>query len=297
MKILIGPNSNSLGKKILSKLNLTSVNFSFKQFYDGETYLQIDDSVEKEDIIIIQSTYPNQEKSLLEIMLIASTLKEMGADRVIVIIPYLCYARADKRKLKGEVLSHHLTLSYLQSSGVDSILTINVHNKELYLSHDPELEKLNLNVMAYMVKEFFKHRTKAKWVLVGPDKGSEEDILQIATELSLSHFILTKTRDPITHEITTEKPNYDFQNKDVLIIDDIISSGTTAKVACNFILECGANSVAIMFVHVLSRTDVIENLTESGKTTIYSSNTISRDDIEQIDISPILSKFIEDKFL
>lgn len=297
MKILLGPNSDSLGENISKQLDLPIVNFNFKQFYDGETYLQIDDQVENEDILIIQSTYPNQEKSLLEIMLITSTLKELGADRVIAVIPYLCYSRADKRKLKGEALSHHLTLSYLQTSGVDSILTVNVHNKEQYLVQDSGLDKQNLNVLPFMVGEFFKGKDRGNWIIVGPDKGSEEDIIQIANEFSVSYYIMEKSRDPVTHVIQTKRPNFDFNDKNVLIIDDIVSSGTTAKAACSLIFEKGAVSVTILFAHVLSKPDVIADLKKDGDLLVYSSNTITRFDVEQIDISPILSKFIEDKYL
>ncbi|MCK4973138.1 MAG: ribose-phosphate pyrophosphokinase [Candidatus Heimdallarchaeota archaeon] len=297
MKVLIGPNSDSLGENIAKQLDLPHVKINFKHFYDGETYLQIDDQVENEDILIIQSTYPNQEKSLLETMLIASTLKEFGADRVLAIIPYLCYARADKRKLKGEALSHHLTLSYLQNSGVDSILTVNVHNKEQYFVQDSGLDKQNLNVLPFMVGEFLKGKEKNDWIIVGPDKGSETDILQIANEFSISYYILEKSRDPVTHLIQTKKPNFDFNNKNVLIIDDVVSSGTTAKTASSLIFEKGAKSVTILFVHVLSKPDVISDMKKIGDLSVYSSNTVTRTDVEQIDISPILSKFIEDKYL
>lgn len=297
MKILLGPNSDSFGGNISKQLDLPYVNFNFKQFYDGETYLQIDDQVENEDILIIQSTYPNQEKSLLETMLIASTLKELGASRAIAVIPYLCYARADKRKLKGEALSHHLTLSYLQNSGVDSILTVNVHNKEQYLVQNSGLDKQNLNVLPFMVGEFLKGKEKSNWIIVGPDKGSEEEIIQIANEFSISYYIMEKSRDPITHVIQIKKPNFDFSDKNVLIIDDIVSSGTTAKATCSLIFEKGAISVAILFVHVLSKPDIITDLKKISNLLVYSSNTIARDDVEQIDISPILSKFIEDKYL
>jgi ribose-phosphate pyrophosphokinase len=297
MKILLGPNSDSLGKNIAKQLDLPYVNFNFKQFYDGETYLQIDDQVENEDILIIQSTYPNQEKSLLETMLIASTLKELGADRVLAVIPYLCYARADRRKLKGETLSHHLTLSYLQNSGVDIILTVNVHNKEQYFVQDSGLDKQNFNVLPFMVGEFLKGKDKNDWIIVGPDKGSEKDIIQIANEFSISYYILEKSRDPVTHKIQTKKPNFDFSDKNVIIIDDVVSSGTTANNACSLIFEKGANSVAILFVHVLSKPEVITELKKIGNLLVYSSNTITRDDIEQIDISPIISEFIEDKYL
>ncbi|MHA1419246.1 MAG: ribose-phosphate diphosphokinase [Candidatus Heimdallarchaeaceae archaeon] len=297
MKILLGPNSDSLGEYLSKRLDLQFVNFNFKQFYDGETYLQIDDQVINEDILIIQSTYPDQEKSLLETMFIASTLKELGADRVLTIIPYLCYARADKRKLKGESLSHHLTLSYLQNSGVDSILTVNVHNKEQYLIQDSGLDKQNLNVLPFMVGEFLKGKDKSEWIIVGPDKGSEDDIIQIADEFSISYYIMEKSRDPITHIIQTKKPSFNFSDKNVLVIDDVVSSGTTAKTACSLIFEKGAKSISILFVHVLSKPEVIADLKKLGNLMVYSSNTITQDNVEQIDISPILSKFVEDKYL
>ncbi|MHA1347626.1 MAG: ribose-phosphate diphosphokinase [Candidatus Heimdallarchaeaceae archaeon] len=297
MKILLGPNSDSLGEYLSKRLDLQFVNFNFKQFYDGETYLQIDDQVINEDILIIQSTYPDQEKSLLETMFIASTLKELGADRVLTIIPYLCYARADKRKLKGESLSHHLTLSYLQNSGVDSILTVNVHNKEQYLIQDSGLDKQNLNVLPFMVGEFLKGKDKSEWIIVGPDKGSEDDIIQIADEFSISYYIMEKSRDPITHIMQTKKPSFNFSDKNVLVIDDVVSSGTTAKTACSLIFEKGAKSISILFVHVLSKPEVIADLKKLGNLMVYSSNTITQDNVEQIDISPILSKFVEDKYL
>ena len=148
-----------------------------------------------------------------------------------------------------------------------------------------------------MVGEFFKGKDRSNWIIVGPDKGSEEDIIQIANDFSVSYYIMEKSRDPVTHVIQTKRSNFDFNDKNVLIIDDIVSSGTTAKAACSLIFEKGAVSVTILFAHVLSKPDVIADLKKIGNLLVYSSNTITRFDVEQIDISPILSKFIEDKYL
>ena len=174
---------------------------------------------------------------------------------------------------------------------------MNVHNKEQYFTQDSELDKQNLNVIPFMVKEFLSGKEKDEWIIVGPDKGSEKDILQIANEFSLSYYILDKSRDPVTHLIQTKKPNFDFSDKNVLIIDDIVSSGTTAKAACSLIFEEGAKSIAILFVHVLSKPNVITDLKNIVNLIVCYYNKISRSDIEQIDISPIISEFIEEKYL
>ncbi|TET77520.1 MAG: ribose-phosphate pyrophosphokinase, partial [Candidatus Heimdallarchaeota archaeon] len=96
MKILAGPNSEQLAQKIAEQLNLTLLGLSYKYFTDGETYFKIEGNLEKEDVIIVQTTYPNQEKRLLELIFLTNTLKKLGSDKVIAVVPYLCYARADR---------------------------------------------------------------------------------------------------------------------------------------------------------------------------------------------------------
>ena len=102
MKILSGPASRELGKTIASNLDLPLLPINFKYFYDGESYLRIDGSVKNEEIIIVQSTNPPQEKHLVELILLSSALQEMGAEKIIAVIPYLCYSRADRRDLLPE---------------------------------------------------------------------------------------------------------------------------------------------------------------------------------------------------
>ena len=297
MKIITAPNSGSLGDEINKSLNLEKINLSYKHFYDGETYLRIEDSVKDEEIILLQSTYPDQEKSFLELMFINSTLKEFGADKIIAIVPYLSYARADKRKLEGEVLSHQLSVSYLKQSGLDTIVTVNVHNHDLFLNIEEELEKYSLNALTYLVENVMKRHNKGNWVIVGPDFGSKEDVSSIAKEFSLPFCVMEKERDASTHLIKTKKPEFDFSGKNAILVDDIVSSGSTAKEACRLILEGNADSVSLIFVHVLSKPEVIKEIFELGNVNIYSSNTIARSDLEQIDISPIITKLIEEKFL
>ena len=295
MKIIAGPKSEKLTQKIANQLNLKSLKLNYKFFTDGETYLQIEGDPVEEDILVVQTTYPEQEKRLLETMMISKTLKEMGAAKVIAIIPYLCYARADRRRIEGEVISHNIVLDLLSKSGVDSLVTINVHNPEAFHNTSEDLEKYNLNVLP-AIKEFFQEKISNEWVIVGPDKGSEKDVSNLARELSISHFILEKYRDPKTHEIQIKMDKNQDRSKKMILFDDVITSGGTALKACEMLLNDNSSELIFIVIHALADSKVFEKMKKIGVNKILSTNTIDREDIEQIDISYRISKFIEEKF-
>ncbi|MHA1401317.1 MAG: ribose-phosphate diphosphokinase [Candidatus Heimdallarchaeaceae archaeon] len=295
MKILPGPSSVALAKNLASLLNIPLVELQYKHFYDGETYLRVENDVEGEEILIVQSTYPPQEKHLLELLLLASTLKELGATQVVAIIPYLCYSRADKRKLSGEVLSHQITLELLYKSGIDTVITTNVHNPDVFLNTCEELEKVNLNLFSYigqdLLDEFDNH------ILIGPDKGAEEDVKMLAETLSTEYYLMEKQRDAVTHEITMKAPDFDIKDKDVLLIDDIITSGGTAKRASKIILDKQPSSLTFLCIHAMSKEQVYLEMEKLGVSQVISTDTIPSERIKQISIAPYLAKFVEEKYL
>ena len=296
MKIIAGPASNDIAEKIAKSLGITKLDVVFKHFYDGETYLKIDDSVTMEEIIIVQSTSPPQEKHLLELLLIASSLKNFGADKIHAVVPYLCYARADRRRRKGEVLSHQIILEILYKSGIDSLISINVHNEEMFNQFIPQLEKYSLKADHLIAKEIKKLQID-DILIVGPDKGSTENAEIIANELGAPFNFFKKYRDPETHSVTLQDTEFDCRDKNIVLVDDIITSGTTAFKAIDLLLKKKPKSIIFACIHSLSKPDVFNKMLQKGVNEIFSTNTIPRKDIKQIDISPLISKFIEEKFL
>jgi ribose-phosphate pyrophosphokinase len=296
MKILPGPASKDLGERIAKILKLPLLGLNFKHFSDGETYLQIDGDVQNEEIAIVQTTSPPQEKRLIEILLLSSTLKEMGASKVIAIIPYLCYARSDRRRKEGEVVSHSITMNLFSTSGVDALITINVHNSEVFLETAPAMEKFDLNIIPFLVEEIKKYKEK-EWLIIGPDSGSIEDIELASKILNLPYLILEKYRNPDTHKSSIKDTKIDCKNKDVLLIDDIISSGGTAIDAIKLILKNKPSSLFFFCIHNLASKEVINKIKELGVDEIISSNTIERDDIETIDIANSITDLLEEKYL
>lgn len=296
MKILPGTSSIELGVNLASLLNIPLLQLKYKYFDDGETYLKINGSVENHEIFLIQNTCPPQEKSLLELLLVASTLKELGAEKVHAIVPYLCYARSDRRRLDGEITSHQITLDLMYKSGIDSLLTINVHNPDVFLKTKKELKKYTLDVTPLIIPELQKIKNK-DWYIIGPDKGSYEEVKGLAQKISKPFATLEKYRDPNTHKVSLKDTGFDCKEKDAILVDDTITSGGTAFDAIKIITQKKPSSITYFCIHALSKKEIFDNMSQIGVTNIISTNTIPRTDIKQIDITSYLSKSIKEIFL
>ena len=296
MKILPGTSSRELGNNLASNLEIPLLELKFKYFDDGETYLKINGSVKNQEILFIQNTSPPQEKNLIELLLIASTLKELGAKTVHSIVPYLCYARSDRRRLAGEATSHQITLDLIYKAGINSLTTTNVHNPEVFLKTNKKLMKYNIDITHLLIAKLQKTKDK-DWYIIGPDKGSYNEVKNVAQGLSKPFATLNKYRDPTTHEVTLKDTGFDCEGKDVVLVDDAITSGGTAFDAIEIINQKKPSSITYFCVHALSKKEVFEKMNQVGVTDIISTNTIPRTDIEQLDITIFLSKFIEETFL
>jgi len=296
MKILPGTSSIKLGTKIANSLNIPLLELKFKHFDDGESYLKIIGSVKNQEVILIQTTSHPQEKNLMELMFVASTLKELGAVKVHSVIPYLCYARADRRRLDGEVTSHQITLDLIQKSGVDSLTTINVHNQKAFLGTNVELKKYNIDVTPLIIPKL-QENTKKDWYIIGPDKGRYDEVKNVAQMISKPFATLEKHRDPNTHKVSIIDTGFDCHEKDAILIDDVITSGGTAIDAISIIKQKNPSSITYFVVHALAKKETFIKMKQIGVTEIISTNTVPRNDIDQTDIALHLSKFIKEKLL
>ncbi|MEM2320009.1 MAG: ribose-phosphate diphosphokinase, partial [Candidatus Bathyarchaeia archaeon] len=131
MKVIIGPASRELGAKIAQLLNVGSVQAFHKIFPDGESYVRLEGNVEGEDVVVVQTTSPPQDVRLMQLAFMVDAAKRNKARRVVAVVPYLAYARQDKVFLEGEPVSIEVVARMLRAAGVDSLLTVNVHQAKV----------------------------------------------------------------------------------------------------------------------------------------------------------------------
>ncbi len=215
-----------------------------RRFPDGEYYINVLSKVIGEDCVVIQSTQTND--LLVELIFILDTLNDLGAGNIDVVIPYMGYSRQDKRFKPGESLSAKTVLKLIDGLS-DSIRLINAHFLDCSgKSNVYGIELCNLDAFP-AIAGYFQDRFSDP-VILAPDKGSLGYAKKTAALMECDFDYLHKTRISDTEvEIATKKLN--VSGKDVIILDDMISTGGTIIEAANILRSQGAASVNVGCVH------------------------------------------------
>ncbi|MCK4440333.1 ribose-phosphate pyrophosphokinase, partial [Candidatus Bathyarchaeota archaeon] len=177
MKIIPGPASKKLGEKVAEILNVEVVPVFFKTFPDGESYIRFSiDSLQDEDVAIVQTTSPPQDQRLIQLLLIADNALEMKARTITVVVPYFAYSRQDKRFLPSEAFSVKTIVKLLENCGVNRIITVNTHNPKVLKTFNIPVE--DLSAIPLLAEHF-----KAKDLVENPVSLSlGKKALSVATE-------------------------------------------------------------------------------------------------------------------
>jgi ribose-phosphate pyrophosphokinase len=288
MKVIPGPASKELGERIAALLNIEAISVSFKTFPDGESYIRFNvESLINEDVIIVQTTSPPQEQKLIQLFLMADNAKDMKAKSITAVVPYLAYSRQDKRFLSGEVFSIKTIMKLLEACSVNKIITVNAHNPTVLKTF-----KIPVNDLSAIptLAEYFR----AKALVENPVSLSlGKKALNMASEansiLKGGFDYISTRRDVQTGKVTLEEKTLQVKNRDVIIFDDIISSGGTMAKAVKFAKKQGARKVYAACVHPLLMSDAQKRILESGAEEIISTDSVSSH-VSKVSLAPLLSE-------
>jgi len=122
-----GSASTSLAEKVAKELGEKPAEIEIKRFPDGEKYIRIHDDVKGKDVAIVQSLYRSPDEYIFEYLIIADTVRDMGASSITGVIPYLAYARQDSRFYPGEALTSASVAKLFEAAGTNSVLTVDCH--------------------------------------------------------------------------------------------------------------------------------------------------------------------------
>ena len=282
MYIIGGSSSQKIAKDLSVELKQPLARLTLKRFPDNELYIRILDDIKNEDIIIVQTTYPDE--NIVELLLIQDAVYEAGVNKTTVVIPYFGYSRQDKKFEDGESISARAIAEHI-SLHAETIITVDPH-KEHILDF--------FNVSAYScsaVLEIAKY-LKGKKIdfILAPDKGAIEKAKQVSNFIDCSYDYIDKTR--INGNTVKIKPkNLDVQNKNVVIIDDIISTGGTMAQSIKELKNQGAKEVYVACTHGLFINGAKEKLLASGCDEIISTDTIENE-FSKVRATPCISKIL-----
>ncbi|MEM0090020.1 MAG: ribose-phosphate diphosphokinase [Nitrososphaerota archaeon] len=271
MKLVPGPASMELANKVSSILGLRLMELEYKTFPDGESYFRYVSSVENEDVVIFQGTHPPQDKHLLQLCLLSSGAKDLGARSVVAVIPYLAYAKQDRRFKEGEVVSIDVVLNILKQSGVDKILTVNIHAPWIINRSPIPIE--NLDAVGTLTSYILQINLKNP-IILAPGKKGEDMSAAAAKVLNADYGVIRTKRDVNTGAVEVSLEDINVNDRDVIVIDDMISTGGTMVKSVNTLKSAGARRIFVGCVHAVMINNADKKILSSGADAIVATDTV-----------------------
>jgi len=288
VKIIPGPASLELGRKVADLLGVGIVPVYFKTFPDGESYIRLDGKSE-EQIVIIQTTGPPQNTHFIQLFLMIDAAKDLGAKTVKVVIPYLGYARQDKRFLSGEAFSINTIMTLLEASGVKNIITVNSHNPEILKAF--KIPVTDLSAIG-LLAEYFKNKGFDGAFSLSIGKKAMDTVKQANNVLGGGFDCLPTQRDRITGKVTIERQSLPVKNRDVIIFDDIISSGGTMAKAVKIVNDQSAKRIYVACIHPILVGDAKNKILNNGADGIVGTDCL-RSSVSVVSVAPLIAQALK----
>ena len=268
---IIGQNYR-VDEEVIKEYCLDIINYTQKMFPDGEKYVRILDTekITGKDIVLINTLYPRQNDSFIETLFLIDALRRTFVRKLVVIIPYLAYSRQDKQFLPGEPVSAEVIIKSIREAGADQLVVIDAHNPQSLKSFNGCA--INVLVSDILVKKALEYVENP--IILAPDKGALKRVEYAAVKHGLEYDYLIKSRDRITGEVSMTPKELNVHGRDVVIVDDIISTGGTIALATKHVKKQGARKVVVAASHGLMIGNALEKIKGAGVEKIILGNTL-----------------------
>ena len=286
---MIGGNASlDLAKRLSKKLKANFVKSQLRIFPDGESKITLSSEPKKGRIVVVQSTYPPVDTNLLQALLLVSKAKQFSTN-VILVIPYVGYARQDREFLPGEVVTMQVIAKLFKTAGASKIIVVDIHS--LIGLKQFKMPAKNVSAVPELVRYFKKLRLKDPLV-VSPDLGGKERAKEFARHFKTDFIVLKKQRNRKTGKVKIVSSNRsDVSGRDLILVDDMISTGGSIIKATEFLKKQKCKRVYAACTHALLIGEAEKKIKKSGVAQIVSANTIpSKTSV--VDVSSVIAKAI-----
>ena len=286
MHVIGGSASTSLAERVSRELDNAPFGIPFvKRFPDGELYLRVGGRLEGEDVVLVQSTRSDQD--LLELFLLEDAIRQAGARRLFVVVPYFGYARQDRSFFPGEPVSARTLARHVELSA-DAVVTVDLHSSQtLGAFAKPAFEASGIPAIARLLRE------RPVDLLVSPDKGGVDRVRRMAQLLDKPWTALEKKRIDSEH-VELALPQHvpvELPGKHVVILDDVISTGGTIVEAAKLLKKQKVGAIAAACTHGLFLRDAFERI-KAVTDELYSTDTLDNP-AEKASVAPDIAQILQ----
>lgn len=274
LSVVAGRSNPVLAKAIATALGVQLTPCTVEDFPDGELQVEVHDEIKGQDVYLIQSTSPPVSNHLLELLLLADACQRGGAGRLTAVMPYFGYARQDRRVRGTEPVGARL-IADLLCTRLERIVTIDLHNPAIEGFFSARLEHLTA---VPLLAEALSGSLSQNSIIVAPDLGAVKLAQKYADSLNLPVTYIQKVRTSGT-EVSVRNIVGDVCGRSPIIIDDMISTGSTMVSAIESLLDQGSlPEITIAASHALLVGNASERLSSIGLARMIVTDSVSRPD-------------------
>lgn len=287
LSVIAGKSSENLAKRLSKKLEANFVKSEIRVFPDGESKITLSGSLSKKKSIVIQSMDPPVDTNLVHILSLISKAKEVSLE-VIAVVPYMGYARQDREFLPGEIVTMKVLGKLFKGVGASKIIVVDIHSI-IGFKHFT-IKTKNVSAIPDLAK-YFKKLSLKDPLVISPDQGGKERAKEFAKEFNSDYIALEKKRDRKTGKVEIKTKNIEVAGRDLILVDDMISTGGSIIKATQFLKKQKCRRVYVACTHALLMNDAEKKIKKSGVTSIIGANTIPGK-TSLVDVSNTIAKAI-----
>ncbi len=264
--------SKCLVDEVCNYLNIAPGKVEVKHFADGETLVELGESVRGKRCYIIQSTCKPVNDTLMEVLICIDAMRRSSAAEITCIIPYFGYARQDRKASPRQPITAKLVSSMLEEAGANRVVTFDLHAAQIQGFFRCPVDDLTT---VPMMGQYFRRKNlnPDDIVVVSPDHGGVKRARNMAEMLGSQIAIIDKRR-PRPNVVEAGTVIGDVNGKDVIIVDDICDTGGSLIAAADILKESGCNDIYVCITHALFSNDAVSKIEGSGIKEVVCTNTI-----------------------
>ena len=296
IKLVAGNSNRALSEAIAAYLSLPLAKAQVRRFADMEIFVEIQENVRGQDVFIIQSTSFPTNDHLMELLIISDALRRASAKRITAVIPYFGYARQDRKAGPRTPISAKLVANLITQSGVDRVLTVDLHAGQIQGFFDIPTD--NLFAAPLMARDIQQHMDTSNVMVVSPDVGGVVRARALAKRIDAPLAIVDKRRERAGE---SEVMNIigDVKGRSCILVDDIVDSGGTLCNAADALLADGAKEVYAYITHGVLSGGAVARINGSSLKELVITDSIrpteaaeQSDRIRVLPIAPLVGEAI-----
>ena len=291
MKILSGRAHPELAESICKVLDVELCACTVDSFPDGETFIKVNENIRGRDVFLIQPTCPPTNQNLMELLIMVDAVKRASAERITAVIPFFGYARQDRKDQPRVPITAKLVANLLVASGVDRVLTMDLHAGQIQGFFDIPVDHL---YAAPVLINYLKKKGLDNLVVVSPDVGGIKMSHAYANALGVDFAIVAKNRISAT-QVEALNVIGEVKGKNVLLVDDMTETAGTLTAAARLLSDRGAEKIYAGVSHAVLSDLAIKRLAESPIEELVTTNStpvVGSDRVTALSVADLLGEAI-----